>query len=113
MVYLNKYSKRIVPGYIHPMEDELFSSWLCRFADNILITTINLVNIYSIGYNRFWIKDVDIEPIAEIKSFIIQNTPIDLNCFNELFLNEYDGRYFLNNRQTGISRHFLSLGANQ
>lgn len=113
MVYLNRFKKDIIPGYIPPMEDELYSSWLCRLANNLLVSTLDLVNSHMGDYLLYWDRDVDMYAKKEYVDFITTHTPLEASNAMDLFLDSYDGIYFLNERGTGISRHFLSLGLNQ
>lgn len=103
--------KKIWPGYIHPENNELFTSWLIRLSKENLIKSHTFSNFY-LNKHPIWNRDIDKQFPESITKKVLENTLLDYDNIRELFLESYRDIVFndrdLNNFIPGI----LNLGIN-
>lgn len=111
MIYISKFKKNIWPLYVPPLPDELFSSWLCRLANNHRVSPEVLIN-ESLGQKLpIKINNIDIEANPNIIDLITKNTPIKAEEITKLFLTYYNSNILEKNIPEEIfnSLHFLKI----
>ena len=102
-------NKQIWPGYIKPLEDELFSSWLIRLSNEHLIKSYSFSKIYFDNH-PIWNRDIDKMIPFKIIQKLKKHTPLSDNEINELFLNSYSNYLFEGNINSSYTRGILNLG---
>lgn len=112
MVYLNKFKKRIIPNFVAPEKDELFSSWLFRNAFKHHVTIDNFTQSYIGNSLKIWRKDIDIQPTCDIITFCDQKTPLKRQDLISLFLISFEDNYYPSNKIYDTTRFFLPLTIN-
>lgn len=111
MIYISKFRKNIWPLYVPPLLDELFSSWICRLANNHRVSPEVLINESLDKKLSVKINNIDIEADPNIIDLITKNTPIKAEEITKLFLTYYNSNILENNIPEEIfnSLHFLKV----
>jgi hypothetical protein len=111
MIYISKFRKNIWPLYVPPLPDELFSSWICRLANNHRVSPEVLINESLNQKLHIKFNNIDIEPEPNIIDIITKNTPIKAEEITKLFLTYYNSNIIENNIPEEIfkSLHFLKV----
>ncbi|WP_300978337.1 TniQ family protein [Flavobacterium sp.] len=114
MIYISKIRRNIWPLYVHPLPDELFSSWICRLANNHRVSPEILINesLNKKSPIKININNIDIEPEPNIIDIITKNTPIKIEELTKLFLTDYESNIVENNIPEEILFSLLFLNIN-
>lgn len=112
MIYISKYNKNIWPSFLWPEENELFSSWICRFSNNNEIRSESIIKNYFDNSINLWNRDIDMFAPKIIINYLEQHTPLKLNEIENLFLKSYEGIVFEKANPFGFTENVLKLGVN-
>lgn len=81
------------PCYVHPHEDELFSSWFMRLCRSHL-TKSHSFSKYFFDNAPIWNRDIDQAPKKIIEERLLKHTLMTGMEIKALFLNSYEGVLF-------------------
>lgn len=110
MVYIPSLKKNILPGYVPPMPDELFSSWICRLAINHKIKPRSFIVNYFGTKEGFWNRDIDTLMIPSVIEFLVNHTPLQHEQIEKLFIKSYEGYVFQKCSDAGSNLGINALG---
>ena len=74
MVYIKSIDKNILPYYISPFKDELFSSWFCRLSVKHNLKPQSFIQNYFDYKIPFWNRDIDLVGKKGIIDFFLNHT---------------------------------------
>lgn len=110
MVYVKSLNKNILPYYLPPFEDELFSSWFCRLSINHGLKPQSFILNYLGKDFPFWNRDIDLLSPSVLIKFIQKHTPLEIKSIEKMFLSSYESFAFENKNHNGYNENILSLG---
>jgi hypothetical protein len=110
MVFIKELNKEIFPLYLNPLEDELFSSWLCRLSANHLVKTNTFIKNYFGSNIPVFNRDIDVLAPQQIIDKFIQHCPLNELDINNLFIKSLEGFAFENYRPNATIRNVLPVG---
>lgn len=102
-------SRTIWPGFIKPLDDELFSSWLIRLSEEHLIKSYSFSKIYF-NNQPIWNRDIDKLQPKTIVDSLKKHSPLSYSEINNLFLNSYTNYLFSGSINDAHTRGILNLG---
>ena len=80
---------RIWSGYIHPFENEIFSSWLMRLCQSHDIKSHSFAKFYFENIH-IWNRDIDLHYPESLIFNIQENSPLNFQKIKDLFLTSYN-----------------------
>lgn len=99
----------MIPGYLSPKEEELFTSWYLRLSINHRIKNYNFTQFYF-GALPIWNRDLDLNPSQILIDKLAQITPLSKLEIDQLFLSSYIGSYVPQINFDAVNRYILPLG---
>lgn len=102
-------SKRIIPGYSPPFEDELLSSFLFRLSYNHSIKPFSFTKYYFQS-DILWTRDIDKYIIPSIKEQLKEITPLTINDIENLQLSSYQDLVYNNDINSSFTSGISNLG---
>lgn len=95
MVYIKALNKNILPLFIFPEQNELFSSWFCRLAVSHSIKPQSFLLNYFDRDLPIFNRDIDLFNSEKLVDFFTGHSPLLRWQVEELFLNSYNSYAFL------------------
>lgn len=96
---------KIWPGYIQPLQDELFSSWFMRLCYEHRIKSSSFSKIY-LNDTAIWNRDIDQCYPESLIETIHSHTPLSVDEIKNLFLRSYQGFLF---EMAGITGYYSGI----
>ena len=94
MIYIPGINKDIWPLFVWPEENELFSSWICRFSNNNEIRSESISKIYFDNSINLWNRDIDVFAPKALLDYLENHTPLEKSQIENLFLTSYESIVF-------------------
>ena len=91
MVYIKSINKNIFASYINPLEDELFSSWLCRISVAHEVKANTFILNYFGKDKSIFNRDIDLFMPKYLVDILVKHTPLCESEVCDLFLPSYGG----------------------
>lgn len=110
MIYIPRINKNIWPLFVWPEENELFSSWICRFSNNNEIRSESICKNYFDNSINLWNRDIDVFAPKLLLDYLNNHTPLEKTQIDNLFLTSYESIVFEKINQNGITENILNLG---
>lgn len=112
MVYIPSLKKKIVPIFLNPKHDELFSSWICRLSLEYNLKPYTfLQNYFDFKDFKSLRRDLDLSGNDFLINFFTDHTPLQKNKIKKMFLSDYSGKLFTETSQKYSSySNILPLG---
>lgn len=99
----------MIPGFLMPFENELFSSWYLRLSSNHLIKNYNFTKFYFKDI-PIWDRDIDLNPSAALLKSIAELTPLYSHEISNMFLPSLEGVKVPKVNSNSVNRFILPLG---
>lgn len=110
MIYIPGINKDIWPLFVWPEENELFSSWICRFSNNNEIRSESISKIYFDNSINLWNRDIDVFAPKALLDYLENHTPLEKSQIENLFLTSYESIVFEKINPNGFTENILNLG---
>jgi len=107
--YISSLQKNIWACYVSPYKDELFTSWYMRLSQSHMVKSHSFGKYYFRNQN-FWNRDIDNMPAQELKNIIYNNSPLNYEDIENMFLTSYQYFLFEKHNPLGITSGILPLG---
>lgn len=110
MVYIKSLNKTIFPNYVPPIEDELFSSWLCRLSMAHDIKPLSFIQNYFGREYPVWNRDIDMLAPSYLINFMLKHTLLNEERLDNLFLKSLQYKAYKNWNYKGLTNNIIPLG---
>lgn len=108
--YINKYQNEyLLPCFVKPKYDELFSSWLVRLAYAHSCKSHNFYKLICPDIH-IWNRDIDKLAPEKLIKILSNKTPYNCETIEKTTLKSYDGSLFLKHNAYGNQKWILPLG---
>lgn len=108
--YLASFPSELWPCHPHPLEDELFSSWLLRLASHNHMKAHTAASLLFGKRVSLWNRDTDLVVKGEVLNQICLTTGTSFKRAYETTLQAYEGQIYEHHNGQGLNRWILSAG---